>query len=157
MITNSIMKEHLIQKFSSIALQSSIWAKTGGRTGNINDLGPEELEEIYYMFFPKEKKRTLEEEYIRIRDENKIKALRSTILKDAQYIGLYEPHNWKPFNDFMMKLSPLKKPLKNYKLNEFDSLIKQFKSLRSKYNKAAKIPGSKEWYHKNKLPMPSVN
>jgi hypothetical protein len=63
MITNFIMKEHLVKKFSSIALQTTIWTKTEGRTGNINDLAPQELEELYYMFFPKEKPLTLEQEY----------------------------------------------------------------------------------------------
>ncbi len=149
------MKKQLQQKFAQQSLEQSIWLHTNYRTGSIDDLEPEELESFYYLFFPKQptEKELLMKEY----SEAQIKRLRSVILKDAQYIGLYDPQNWNPFNEFMNKLSVLKKPLNQYKIDEFNDLIKQFKSLRSKYQNAAKIPGTKEWYHKNKLPMPSSN
>ena len=155
MITNSIMKKQLQQKFAQQSLEQSIWLHTNYRTGSIDELEPEELEKFYYMFFPKQptEKQLLIKEY----NEARLKGLRSVILKDAQYIGLYDPQDWKPFNEFMNKLSVLKKPLNKYTADEFDELIKQFKSLKSKYQKAAKIPGTKEWHHKNKLPMPSSN
>ncbi|WPC14636.1 hypothetical protein LEQ04_08585 [Riemerella anatipestifer] len=70
---------------------------------------------------------------------------------------MLEPDEWTKFNAFMLKSSPLKKPLNAYKLGEFEELIKQFKSMRAKYEKRAKVHGTKEWYHKNKLPMPSKN
>ncbi|ROH98302.1 hypothetical protein EGI16_21735 [Chryseobacterium sp. G0240] len=155
MITNSIMREHLIKKFKPEQLQPTIWMHTGYRTGNINELTREELESLYYSFFPKQQ--TVYEELNNQYAEQHLKSLRSIVLKDAQYIGLYDPQNWEPFNRFMLELSPLKKPLKNYSANEFDLLIRQFKSLRSKYNKSAKKPGTREWYHKNKLPFPSNN
>lgn len=149
------MKKQLQQKFAQQSLEQSIWLHTGYRTGSIDELEPKELESFYYMFFPKQptEKQLLIKEY----NEARLKGLRSIIMKDAQYIGLYDPQNWTPFNEFMNKLSVLKKPLNQYKTEEFDDLIKQFKSLKSKYQKSAKIPGTKEWYHKNKLPMPSSN
>jgi len=149
------MREQLLKKFRPEVLSSSVWMHTGYRTGNIYDLDPEELESFYYMFFPK--KPTVYEELNNQYAQAQLKKLRSIILKDAQYIGLYDPTDWGPFNRFMLELSPEKKPLNKYAANEFEGLIKQFKSLRSKYDKSASIPGTKEWYHKNKLPMPSEN
>lgn len=155
MITNSIMKKQLQQKFSAQSLEQSVWLHTNYRTGNIEELGAEELESFYYMFFPKQPtvKQLLMKEY----NESRLKGLRSIILKDAQFIGLYDPQDWNPFNDFMNKLSVLKKPLSKYTADEFPDLIKQFKSLKSKYLKASKIPFTKEWHHKNKIPIPSKN
>lgn len=152
---NSVMKKQLQQKFPEKSLEQSIWLHTGYRTGSIDELEPEELEKFYYLFFPKQptEKQLLIKEY----NESRLKGLRSVILKDAQYIGLYDPQDWTSFNNFMNNLSVLKKPLNKYTADEFDELIKQFKSLKSKYQKAAKIPYTKEWYHKNKLPMPSTN
>lgn len=155
MITNSIMKTQLLQRFTSQSLEQSIWMHSNYRTGSIHELSPEELEGLYYMFFPK--KTSVFEELNKEYALSQLKKLRSTILKDAQYIGLYDPQDWSKFNNFMLELSPLKKPLNKYESHEFEPLIKQFKSLRSKYNKEARKPGTKEWYHKNKLPMPSRN
>ena len=155
MITNAIMRSHLLKKFKPEALQSSIWMHTNCRTGNIYELTPEELESLYYLFFPKQS--TVYEELNNQYAEQHLKSLRSVVLKDAQYIGLYDPGDWGPFNRFMLELSPFKKALKDYTASEFVPLIKQFKSLRTKYNNSAKRPGTKEWYHKNKLPFPSEN
>lgn len=155
MITNSIMREHLLQKFKRTELEPTIWLHTSYRTGNIHDLTPEELESLYYCFFPK--KLSMYEELNNQYAKEQLKGLRSIVLKDAQYIGLYDPQDWNPFNRFMLELSPFKKPLNKYSTEEFEPLIKQFKSLRSKYNKSAKIPGTKEWCHKNKLPILSKN
>ncbi|AZB17597.1 hypothetical protein EG352_07360 [Chryseobacterium indologenes] len=155
MITNSIMREHLNQKFTPEELQPTIWMHTNYRTGNIFELTPEELESLYYAFFPKQP--TIYEELNNQYTQQHLKSLRSVVLKDAQYIGLYDPQDWTNFNRFMLELSPLKKALNKYTADEFEPLIKQFKSLRSKYNRSAKIPGSKEWCHKNRLPLPSKN
>lgn len=155
MITNAVMRTHLEKKFSRSELEPAIWLHTNSRTGNLHELTPEELESLYYMFFPKHL--TVYEELNNQYAEKHLKSLRSIILKDAQYIGLYDPQDWTNFNRFMLELSPLKKALKDYNAEEFEPLIKQFKSLRSKYNRSAKIPGTKEWHHKNKLPLPSKN
>lgn len=155
MMTSEQQKQQLLTKFSAYALESICWSKSGARTGDIQELYPEELDAVYCMFFPRPK--TAAEQIQQQQEINLLKSFRSIILKDAQYIGLYDPQDWTPFNRFMLELSPLKKPLNSYKADEFDKLIKQFKSLRSKYDERAKVPGSKEWYHKNKLPMPSKN
>lgn len=148
------MREHLIKKFNK-SLEPTIWMHTNYRTGNIHNLSSEELETLYYMFFPQQP--TLFEELNNQYAEQHLKSLRSIILKDAQYIGLYDPQDWTSFNRFMLELSPLKKSLNKYTAEEFEPLIRQLKSLRSKYNKSANIPGTKEWHHRNKLPMPSRN
>ncbi|WP_312083593.1 hypothetical protein [Epilithonimonas hominis] len=154
-MTSDQQKQQLLTRFSPLALEEICWSKSKARTGSIEELSPEEMEAVYLMFFPAPKSTT--ELYQEQQNLNYLRSLRSTVLKDAQYIGLYDPQDWTVFNRFMLELSPLKKPLKNYQADEFDKLIKQFKSLKSKYNKRAQTPGTKEWYHKNKLPMPSKN
>ena len=154
-MTKDTMKKKLLNKFGKAALEESCWIKSKGRTGDIDELDIEEIELIYNMFFPKQPTAAdiinQQQEKIRLRD------LQAIILKDAQYIGLHDPQDFAPFNNFMIKRSPLKKVLPFYKIDEFDELIKQFKSLRSKYEKEAKVPYTKAWYHKNKLPIPSNN
>lgn len=154
-MTKQTMKTKLLQKFSKLALEESCWHKSGGRTGDLDELEASELESLYLMFFPKQK--TANEIIQEQAMDKYLKNLRSIILKDAQYIGLYDPQDWTSFNEFMKTKSPLKKVLPFYKVDEFDALIKQFKSLKSKYNRESLIPGTKAWYHKNKFPKPSVN
>jgi hypothetical protein len=148
------MKEKLLEKFNGFALSSAIGLQTNYRTTVIDDLADDEVETLYYRFFPKPQVMeilALQQEKLRLRD------LQAIILKDAQYIGLHDPQDFTSLNNFMKNRSPLKKVLPFYKIHEFDELIKQFKSLRSKYEREAKIPYTKAWYHKNKLPMPSQN
>ena len=154
-MTSDQQRQQLLTKFSHLALEEICWSKSKARTGDIDELYPNELEAVYFMFFSAPKSST---EIIKEQQQlNYIKSLRSTVLKDAQYIGLYDPQDWKSFNDFMVKYSPLKKFLNKYTADEFLPLIKQFKSLRYKYDKESKIPGKYAWYHKNKLPIPSKN
>ena len=154
-MTSDQQKQKLLTKFSPLALEEICWSKSKARTGKIDELSPEEMAAVYLMFFPAPKSSL--QLYQEQQQLNHIKSLRSTILKDAQYIGLYDPQDWTPFNDFMVKYSPLKKFLNKYTADEFEPLIRQFKSLRHKYDKESKILLSKAWYHKNKLPMPSKN
>ena len=148
------MIKSLLNRFSSKSLAQSVWLHTQ-TTNNIEDLTEEEVTNFYNLFQPKP---ITAAEIISKQQETKIlRELRSVILKDAQYIGLYDPHDWTSFNEFMKFKSPLKKVLPFYKINEFDALKKQFKSMRSKYEQEAKVPGTKAWYHKNKFPKPSAN
>ncbi|SHK69423.1 hypothetical protein [Epilithonimonas mollis] len=154
-MTSDQQKQQLLTKFSPLALEEICWSKSKARTGKLDELYPEEMAAVYLMFFPAPKSATQlyqEQQILQF-----LKSQRSIILKDAQYIGLYDPQNWTPFNKFMLELSPLKKPLNNYQFDEFDALKRQFKSLRSKYDQRAQVPGTKEWHHKHKLPMPSKN
>lgn len=147
------MKDDMIRKFGKFAIGQSVWLHTR-RTSDLEELTPIELESLYNQFFPQP---VHADPVVEMYQEQHLKSLRSIILKDAQYIGLYDVQNWDPFNAFMREKSPFKKALNKYTADEFEPLIKQFKSLRSKYDKAAKTPGTKEWYHKNRLPLPSKN
>ena len=149
------MKNQLLRKFSPVALRSAIELQTNYRATTLQQLNASEVEELYYRFFPKPLSTV--DVITKQQQEMHLKSLRSTILKDAQYIGLYDPQDWTSFNEFMKNRSPLKKVLPFYKLDEFDLLLKQFKSLKSKYIKESKTPGTKAWYHKNKFPKPSAN
>lgn len=154
-MTKQFMKEKLLQKFSKLSLEECCWSESNGRTGDIDQLEASELEKVFLLFFPKQKTSAeiIQEQSL----EKYIKKMRSIILKDAHYIGLYDPQDWASFNKWMLERSPLKKQLNHYKADEFEPLIKQFKSLRSKYEKLARIPYTKEWCHKNKFPIPSAN
>ncbi|MEI7487768.1 MAG: hypothetical protein WCJ72_10220, partial [Chryseobacterium sp.] len=120
-------------------------------------LTEKELREIYLMFFPEPKISSLADIISEKERNERLKALRASVLTDAQYVGYHDPGSWAVFNNFMLTLSPLKKPLKNYQIEEFPALIRQMKSIRQKFDTRSKIPGTKEWYIKNKLPIPSSN
>lgn len=149
------MKNQLLRKFSPVALRSAIELQTNYRAATLQQLNASEVEELYYRFFPRPLSTV--DVITKQQQEMHLKSLRSTILKDAQYIGLYDPQDWTRFNEFMLKRSPLKKPLPQYALEEFEVLIKQFKSLKSKYQREARTTGTKAWHHKHKLPIPSAN
>lgn len=153
-MTANVMIQRLKDKFSDAALRSAVELHTNYQKWDIEDLTQEELTALYQRFCPQ---KSPAEKVFELEVEKKVKSLRAIILTDATYIGMLEPNNWKEFNAWMLNLSPLKKPLNDYKINEFGDLIKQFKSLKTKYNQRAKIPFTKEWYHKNKMPMPSEN
>ena len=154
-MTKENMIEKLLNKFPAVSLQDIAWSKSKKRTANVHELLPEELEAVYFMFFPRPI--TANDIIKKQQQEQRLRDLRSPILKDAQYIGLYDPQDWTSFNDFMLRYSPLKKQLNKYTEEEFGALSRQFKSLRTKYDNEAKIPGTKAWYHKNKFPKPSAN
>lgn len=149
-----IMIQRLRDKFGIEALRSAVQLHTDYDKWQIEDLTMEELQGLYRRFFPQ---KTVADVAVELANEKRLKELRSIILKEASAIGLLEPDQWDRFNAFMLKNSPLKKPLNAYKLGEFNELIKQFKSMRNKYERQANIVGSKEWHHKNKIPMLSKN
>lgn len=146
------MIQKLLQRFGENGIAHSIWMHTQ-RTFSLEECTDKEICEIFSLFFPTEMRDPLEA----LQKEQYLKHLRSIVLKDAQYLGLYDPKDWSRFNNFMKTHSPYKKQLNQYTEDEFNALIKQFKSMRSKYDKEAKITGSRAWYHKNNLPKPSAN
>lgn len=75
-----------------------------------------------------------------------LKRLRSIILADAQYLGIYKPGDWTSFNRFMLHKSVKRKDLNLYKIEEFPALIKQFKSMRRKYDESKQKIGSRAWW-----------
>lgn len=132
----------LCNKFDASALGQAVYLETR-RTTNINDLTMQELDILYNRFFPK---KTPMDYVIELAQQNELKRLRSVILKEAQILGIYTPNSWANFNRFMKFKSYLKKPLNDYNIEEFPELIKQFKSMSAKLQKAKLIPHSREWH-----------
>lgn len=123
------MIQALRQKFSTLALEQIVSLEKPN-VFDMEALTDTEIEKIYFRFFPKPP--TAEQIAVALSDELELKRLRSIILADAQYLGLYQPNNWQKFNAFMKEKSVLKKPLNAYKIDEFPLLIKQFKSMKAK-------------------------
>lgn len=146
-----LLKEELLSKVDSFQIAQAVWLQTH-RTTDIDELMPDELKVLYETFFP-DAQRMLKV----VMNQQRLKELRSIVLKDAQYLGLYTPNSWERFNRFMIERSPLKKRLTAYKEDEFEALIKQLKSMRTKFDKESKQMGTKAWYRKNELPTPGMN
>lgn len=144
-MTTDIMKIKLMSKFPEKALQQTIWLHTQ-RTGEMDDLNDQEVEKIYHLFFPMQI--TAAEIIVKQQEQSHLKTLRAIVLTDAQYTGYHDPNNWDVFNNWMLKKSPYKKALKLHSADELEILIRQFKSIRSKFDKKVNIPGTKEWYRK---------
>lgn len=151
------VKNKLYARFSKESLKETIWLETKGRTRDIDQLDIKELQRLFYMFFPAEKPKSHAQQVFELNKEKELKRRRSLILSDAQYIGLYVPGDWTRFNRFMKELSPLKKSLNYYKIDEFPELVKQFKSMRYKYDRNKTKVGSKAWYQFLGIKEPSVN
>lgn len=114
-------------------------------TYDIETLTLSEVERLYNRFFPKPI--PAEAVVSALAGEIELKRLRSIVLTDAQFVGLYTPDNWTRFNNFMKYRSILKKPLNAYTLDEFPLLIKQFKSIRSKFVSSKMTIGDAQWYN----------
>lgn len=149
-------KTKLLNKFSTRNLSHPISDITKYRTDSIDELTLDELKQLYFLFFPLEKPTNPIERLQALERENLLKSKRSAVLKDAEYLGIHDPNDWKPFNDFMLNKSVLKKPLNRYKIEEFTALNKQFKSMRSKFDKNRTKIGSYDW-QKNTGTTPSLN
>ena len=85
------------------------------------------------------------------------KKLKSQVLTIATRVGLHDPNDWDVFNRFMLHKSVGKKDLYLYSLEELKGLVKQFRGIEANYNKSATKIGTQAYYHKTKLPKPSVN
>lgn len=150
------IKNRLLSRFSKESLEQSVYMQSKGRTYDIDELTNDELQSLFYMFFPAEKPKHHTQRLYELEIEQELKRLRSVVLADAQYIGLYTPGNWTRFNQFMNYTSVLKKPLNRYEIDEFPELIKQFKSMRYKFNKSKTVVGTSAWFKFLGL-KPSVN
>ncbi|MEQ3500632.1 hypothetical protein ABMY20_12815 [Tenacibaculum sp. SSH1-16] len=155
-MTKENQKNRLLSKFSRENLEQSVYMQSNGRTFDIDMLTTDELQGLFYLFFPMEKPQKQAKRVLDLEQEKELKRLRSVILSDAQKIGLYTPGDWTRFNEFMSKSSVLKKGLNRYKLDEFPELIKQFKSMRYRFDKSRTVVGSKAWYQALGL-TPSLN
>ncbi len=83
-------------------------------------------------------------------DELLLRKKRAVVLKIAQRTGIHDPEDWSKFNNFMLKRSILKKPLKNYKYKELNKLIQQFRQLEQNYLKSAEKPFNKAWWNEGR-------
>lgn len=124
---------------------------SGNRTTILEELKRSEIDLLLKIYRPV----PYAEMALKLEQEKELKRLRSIILADAQYIGLYKPGNWTRFNNFMQKRSVLKKGLNRYQLHEFAELIKQFKSMRYKFDRDKLKTGTAAWF--SLLGTPSMN
>ena len=154
MMTSEQQKMQLLTRFKASALEDICWSKSNHRTVDINELRPAEIEKVYLMFFPQP---SIIEQIVLAEHKELLRKHRSTCLAIATRIGLKEPDSWVIFNNWMLKSSILKKRLNDYTLVELQSLERQLRKAEDNYDNSAKIPGTKAYYHKNKLPIPSQN
>lgn len=137
------MISQLRKKFSEQSLKQSVWLHTQ-RTASLEEMDAQELELFYYLFFPKPL--SAAEIIVKQQEQAHLKILRGIVLNDAQYTGYHDPNNWDVFNRWMLTKSPYKKPLKYYTADELEVLIRQFKSIRTKFDKRKTIVGTPEFY-----------
>lgn len=130
-----------------------IYAWTSGRTQSSTELLSIEVDELCAKLEADYKFRTGMDAHAELEKKSK----RSIILTIAQRTGIHEPNNWDKFNDFMKNSSILKKPLKEYELDELDALITQFRGLERNYTKSANKAGTKAYFHSKGLPNPHLN
>lgn len=138
------MIQALRKKFSPSTLEQAVYLEKPN-TYDIETLTTTEVERLYNRFFPKPT--SAEVVASRLIDEMELKRLRSIILADAQFVGLYTPSDWTRFNNFMKYKSVFKQPLNAYTLEQFPVLIKQFKSIRSKFVSSKMRVGDAQWYN----------
>lgn len=150
----TIMKNRLCEKFSEASIRMTVLDFTS-RTSNIDELTDGEVQKLYKMFFPKQP--ILVEKVVLNEHNELMRKHRSICLTIATKIGLKEPDSWGNFNNWMLNSSVLKKKLNDYSLAELQSLERQLRAAESNYQISAKVPGTKAYYHKNKLPIPSQN
>ena len=143
----------LRQKLSPNALEQAVWLETH-RTCQLLEATDEELNNLYHRFCHTPNYKAIAEDLL---NESEVKRLRSIILADAQVMGILKQNNWVYFNKFMKERSPLKKFLRDYTLEELPELVRQFKSMRTKFEKVAVKVGSKQWYILFGIAEPSMN
>ncbi|WP_123891990.1 MULTISPECIES: hypothetical protein [Chryseobacterium] len=148
------LKKKIESKHSVLAISQTVYLHTR-RTTNIDDLTPEEIESIYNVFFPLEMSK--EQELIHAKNLDTLKHYRSNILTLATRLGIKEADSWDKFNQWMLERSICKKKLNDYSLEELKELQIQFRGIESNYERSAQTPGTKAWFHKNKLIPPSIN
>ncbi|MGP1479339.1 MAG: hypothetical protein ACTTJI_06600 [Capnocytophaga sp.] len=143
----------LRQKLSPGALEQAVWLETK-RTTYLLEATDEELQALYHRFCYTPNYQAIATDLL---NETEVKRLRSIILADAQAMGILKQNNWAYFNKFMKERSLLKKFLREYTLDELPELVRQFKSMRTKFEKAAVKVGSKQWHTLFGIAEPSMN
>ena len=153
-MNSTTIKNKLFEKFSAFAISQTVFLHTG-RTTDIEELSDEELAEVYKIFFPT--KRNIAEQVFMLNYEKLLKEHRSIVLSIATRIGLKQPDSWEQFNNWMLKSSRYHKRLNDHNLEELKALEIQMRATEVNYERSALQPGTKAWYHKNKITPPSAN
>ena len=129
-----------------------IFSWTNGRTSSSKDLNDTEIRDLCFKLEHQFDAPTVDM-YLQL----ECKKLRSQVLKIATEVGIKDPDDFIRFNRFMKEHSILHKELKNYTLTELHELVKQFRSIERNYQHAAVTPGTKAWYHANRMTEPATN
>lgn len=84
---------------------------------------------------------------------------RAVVLAIAGRVGFFPDgsSNFDYFNGWMRAKSTLKKDLWKYSFDELDKLLIQFRGIEAHFEASAKVPGTKAWHMKNKIPLSSTN
>lgn len=148
------MINKLFDKFSQLAIGQTVYLHTR-RSTDIDDTSDDELQAIYLLFFPKLP--NLSEQLIIVKNEEILKRHRANILTIATRLGIKELDSWDKFNNWMLLSSICKKKLNDHNLEELKALEIQFRAAQVNYDRSSLKPGTKAWFHKNKLIPPSEN
>lgn len=125
------------QGFSDSERYDLVWQYTNGRTQSTKYLTDSEMAEL--CDFLENKNAEL---------ELLLRKKRATVLTIAQRCDIHDPEDWSKFNRFMLNRSILKKPLKDFNLEEINKLIQQFRKLEENYNRSADNYNTKAFWHR---------
>ena len=120
---------------------------TGFRTTLLEELTPEEMNELYKIHC-KAKIPQISTESEAIYQQMLKKHWIGNVLTIATEEGIKEPNDWEKFNSWMMKGSIFKKSLNEHTLDELKALHRQMHKLRSNNEKSAQKPLTKAWMKK---------
>jgi len=136
-----------------------VFGLTQGRTASSRELTEKEWRDLMWKFandpIARNNPRALAEALLR----EALRQKRATVLAIAGRVGFFPENssNFDYFNAWMLKNSVLKKELWNYRVDELDDLMRQFRGIEANFEKSAKEPGTKAWHIKNKIPFNSAN
>lgn len=129
----------------SVALE--INGFTGFRTTVLDDLTPNEIEQLYQIHVPTEK--DMKAECNALKEELLKKTWRSNILSLAEKTGIKEKEDFSKFNNWMMLNSKFKKNLNAHSVEELKELHKQLRGVQQNNCRSAQNPMTKAWWDKS--------
>lgn len=129
-----------------------IYAWTKGRTESSKELFEFEIDDLIWKLQHDFKFTDTLQEALSLRFEADIKKKRSAVLTIAQRMGIHEGTSFEKFNRWMESRSILKKPLRDYSLDELNDLLAQLHGLESNFERSAQNKGTKAWYKKTGIP-----
>ena len=130
---------------SDVAIEISGF--TGFRTTLLEELTPEEMNELYNIHC-KAKIPQISTESEAIYQHMLKKHWIGNVLTIATEEGIKEPNDWKKFNDWMMRSSKFKKHLNAHSVKELKILHQQLCKLRDNNERSSQKPLTKAWMKK---------